>query len=141
MKAVSEDVDDLFDNACSVADVNHWIAGRLMYAKCQKTKTWTKDPLVNVSNAVSQSNENPVNYESTDFNTGLTQDAVHTVFDFVEGKVANYYTETPITCDSEEVQIQNIEEESITLDLQDELDLWQPEQIPDTPTRLETDKY
>ena len=45
MKAVSEDVDDLFDNACSVADLNHWIAERLMYANFQKTKTWTKDPL------------------------------------------------------------------------------------------------
>ena len=51
MKAVSEDVDDLFDNACSVADVNQWIAERLMYAKCQKTKTWTKKTLVNVCNA------------------------------------------------------------------------------------------
>ena len=137
MKAFSEDVDDLFDNACSMADVNHWIAERLMYAKCQKTKHWTKYPLVNVSNADLQNNINPVNYEPIDFDTGLTQGSVDTVFEFIEGKADNYYTETPITCDSDdEVQIQNIEEESITVDSQDELDLWEPEQIPDTPTRL-----
>ena len=92
MKAVSEDVDDLFDNACSVADVNHWIAERLMYAKCQKTKTWTKDPLVNVSNADSQNTVNPVNYKQIDFDTGLTHGSFDTVFEFVEGKVDNYYT-------------------------------------------------
>ena len=78
MKAVSEDVDDLFDNACSVADVNHWIAERLMYAKCQKTKTWTKDPLVNVSNPDSQKNVNPVNYKPIDFDTALAQSSVDT---------------------------------------------------------------
>ena len=33
IKAVSEDVDDLFDNACSVADVKCWIVERLIYAK------------------------------------------------------------------------------------------------------------
>ena len=52
MKAVSGDVDDLFDNACSVADVNHWIAERPMYAKNLKAKTLTKDSHVNVSNTV-----------------------------------------------------------------------------------------
>ena len=120
-----------------MANVNHWIAGRLIYAKFQKTKTWTKDPLVNVSNADSQTNVNPVNYKPIDFDTGLTQGSVNTVFEFIEGKVDNYYTETPITCDGEEeVQIQNIEEESITVHSQDELDLWEPEHTPDTPTRL-----
>ena len=90
MKAVSEDVDDLFDDACSVADVNCWIAERLMYAKCQKTKTLTKHLHVNVNNTDSQSNENPVNYGTKDHNTGLTQEAVLTVFDSVEGKVDHY---------------------------------------------------
>ena len=45
MKDVSEDVDDLFDNACSVADVSGLIAEGLMYAQCQKTKTLTKEPM------------------------------------------------------------------------------------------------
>ena len=55
--------------------------------------------------------------------TGLTQDSVDTEFE--EGKVDNYYTETTITCDSEEeVQVQNIEEGNIMVDLHDELDLW-----------------
>ena len=64
------------------------------------------------------------------------QDSVHTVFEFVEGKVDNYYTENPITCDSkEEVQIQSIDK-SITVDSQDELDLWKPVEIPDTLTKF-----
>ena len=71
---------------------------------------------------------NPVNYAPIHVDTDLTQDSVDTVF--VEGKVDNYYTETTITCDSEdEVQIQNVEEGNITVDSHDELDLWEPEQI------------
>ena len=67
--------------------------------------------------------------------TGLTQDSVDTVF--VEGKVDNYYTETTITCDSEEeVQIQNVEEGNIMVDSHDELHLWEPEQIPRALIRL-----
>ena len=63
--------------------------------------------------------------------TDLTQDSVDTAF--VEGKVDNYYTETTITCDSEEeIQIQNIEEGNIMVYSHDELDLWEPEQIPHT---------
>ena len=50
MKDFSKDVDNLFDNACSVADVKCWIVERLMYAKNPKAKTLTKDPHVNVSN-------------------------------------------------------------------------------------------
>ena len=65
---------------------------------------------------------NPINYAPINVSTGLTQDPVHTVF--VEGKVENCYTETTITCDSEEeVQIQNIEEGNIMVDSHDELDL------------------
>ena len=55
----------------------------------------------------------------------------------VEGKVDNYCTETTVTCDSEEeVQFQNIEEGNIMVDSQDELDLWEPEQIPHALIRL-----
>ena len=51
--------------------------------------------------------------------------------------VDNYYTETTITCDSEEeVQIQNIEEGNIMVDSHDELDLWEPEQILHALIRL-----
>ena len=52
---------------------------------------------------------NPVNYAPINVDTDLTQDLIDT--EFVEGKADDYYTETTITCDSEEeVQIQNIEE-------------------------------
>ena len=102
MEAVSENIDDLFDNACSVADVDHWIAERLMYAKSLKAKTLMKDPHVNVSNTGFQNNVNPVNCEPVDFDTGLMQDSVCTVIEYVEGKVDNYYTETPVTFDSKE---------------------------------------
>ena len=36
MKAVSEDIDDLFDNTCSAADVRCWLAKKYMYVKGQK---------------------------------------------------------------------------------------------------------
>ena len=72
---------------------------------------------------------NPVNYAPINVDTDLTQDPLDT--EFVEGKVDNYYTETTITCDSEEdVHIQNIEERNIMVDSHVELDLWELEQIP-----------
>ena len=64
--------------------------------------------------------------------TELKQDLVDTVFEFIEGQVDKYYTETIITGNSnseEEVQIQNIEEGNIFIDSQAELYLWEPEQI------------
>ena len=69
---------------------------------------------------------NPVNYAPINVDTDLTQDSVDT--EFVEGKVDNYYTETTITCDSEEV----VQIQSIMVDSHDILDLWEPEQIPHT---------
>ena len=45
MKAVSEDVNDLFENACSLADVKCYIVERLMYAKTQRLKHWQKTPM------------------------------------------------------------------------------------------------
>ena len=70
----------------------------------------------------------------------MTQGSVDDVFEVVEGKVDNYYTETTITGNSdseEEVQIQNIEEEeNIMVDSHNELDLWEPEQIPHALIRL-----
>ena len=95
-----------------------------------------KDPHDNISNTSSQNYVNPVNYEPINLDTGLTQDSVHTVFEFIEGKVDNYYTKPPITYDSkEEVQFLSIDE-SRTVDSQDELELWEPVEIPDIPTRI-----
>ena len=76
---------------------------------------------------------NPVNYESTNVDTDLTQDLVDTEFEVVEEKVDNYFTETPFTGNSnseEEVHIQNVEEGNIMVDSHDELDLWELEEIP-----------
>ena len=78
---------------------------------------------------------NPVNYVPINVDTDLKQDSIDN--ESVEGKADDYYTKTTITCDSEEeVQIQNIEEGNITVDSHDELDLWEPEQIPHTFIRL-----
>ena len=94
-----------------------------------------KEPYDNINNTSTQNYVNPVNYEPINVDTDLTQVPVDTVF--VEGKVDNYYTETTITCNSEEeVQIQNIEEGNIMVDSHDELDLGEPEQIPHTLIRL-----
>ena len=91
--------------------------------------------MTTINNTSSQNYVKPVNYAPINVDTGLTQDSVDTVF--VEGKVDNYYTETTITCDSEEeVQIQNIEEGNIMVDSHDELHLWEPKQIPHALIRL-----
>ena len=103
--------------------------------KSQKAENLTKEPHDNTNNTSSQNYVNPVNYAPINVDTGLTQDSVDTVF--VEGKVDNYSTETTITCNSEEdVHIPNIEEGNIMVDSHDELDLWEPEQIPHALIRL-----
>ena len=104
--------------------------------KGQKAENLTKDHHNNISNTSSQNYVNPVNYKPMNLDTGLTRDPVHTVFKFVEGKVDNYYTEHLITYDSkEEVQFLTIDE-SKTVDSQDELDLWEPLEMPYIPTRI-----
>ena len=113
----------MFYSIHSLADVDHLIAERIEYGKSQKAEKLTKNP-DNISNTSSQNNVNPVNYEPINLDTGLTQDSVHTVFEFIEGKVDNYYTELPINYDSkEEVQFLSLDE-SKTVDSQDELELW-----------------
>ena len=135
MLAFSENPDKILDSIHSPADVDHLIAERNECGKSQKAENLTKEPHDNINNTSSQNYVNPVNYAPINVDTGLTQDSVDTVF--VEGKVDNYYTETTITCDSEEeVQIQNIEEGNIMVDSHDELDLWEPEQIPHALIRL-----
>ena len=85
MIVFSENPTILLDSIHSPADVNHLIAERIEYGKSQKVENLTKEPHDNINNTGSQ------NYVDTD----LTQDSIDT--EFVEGKVDNYYTQTPIT--------------------------------------------
>ena len=135
MLAFSENPDKILDSIHSPADVDHLIAERNTCGKSQKAENLTKEPHDNINSTSSQNYVNPVNYAPINVDTGLTQDSVDTVFE--EGNVNNYYAETTITCDSEEkVQIQNTEEWNIMVDSHDDLDLWEPEQIPHTLVRL-----
>ena len=111
------------------------IAERIEYAKSQKVENenLTKDPHVDVSITSSQNYVNPVDYESINEDTDLTQDPENNVSEFVEGKVDRCYIETTIIGNSnseEEIQIQNIEDGNIIVDLHDEIDLCELEQIP-----------
>ena len=110
MKAVSEDVDDLFDNTCSAADVRCWLVKKYMYAKSQKAKNknLTKDPHVNVNNASSQN---------------LIQESVDTEFTKESNSDSN---------SEEGIQFLDLGECEII----DELDLWELEQIPHTIVTL-----
>ena len=115
---------------------DHLIAERIEYGKSQKAENLTKEPHDNSTNTSSQNYVNPVNYEPINLDTGLMQYSVHTVFEFIEGKVDNYYPETHITYESEkETEIQSIDD-CKTVDLQDELALWEPVEILDNPMRL-----
>ena len=155
INAVSGDVDDLLDNTCSVAEVTHWIVERLRYARTPKVENLMQEPHVNVSNTSSQNYVNPVNYESTNEGTSLTQESVDT--EFIEEKVDNYYTATHITFDSKEeedtdfhridvcdtVELQDLPCKIVEVDMQDfpstimdELMLWELIEIPGTPIRL-----
>ena len=88
------------ENTEKEMDSTHLMASRVEYAISQNTKNLTKDVHDNISNKSSQNYVNPVNNKPINLDTGLTQDSVHTVFKFIEGKVDNYYTEHPITYDS-----------------------------------------
>ena len=126
MLVFSENPDKILDSICSPADVDHLIAERIECGKSQKTENLTKDLHDIIGNTISQNYVNPVNYKPTNVDTSLIPDSVHTVFEFIEGKVDNYYTETPITYDSEEETEIQVIDECKTVDLQDELDLWKP---------------
>ena len=98
---------------------------------------------------------NPVEYESINEGTSLTQGSVDT--EFIGKKVDNYYTATPVTFDSKEeehtdfhridvcdmVELQDLPCEIVEVDMQDfpttimdELELWELIEIPGTPIRL-----
>ena len=87
MLMTSENTHKEMDSTCLMA-------ARVEYAISQETKNLTKDIHNNISNIISQKYVNPVNYEPINFDTGLTQDSVHIVFEFIEGKVDKYYTVT-----------------------------------------------
>ena len=59
IKAVTEDIDDLFDNTCSPSEVRCWLAMKYIEVKDQKAdnENSTVYPHVNVT-----SNESPQNY-------------------------------------------------------------------------------
>ena len=59
IKAVTEDIDDLFDNTCSLAEVRCWLAKKYIQVKDQKVENEnsTEDSQVNVT-----SNTSPQNY-------------------------------------------------------------------------------
>ena len=152
IEAVYANADDVFYNACSVAEVDHWIAGKLMYARCKKAKSLMKETHVNVSIASSQNYVNPVDYESIHVDTSLTQESVD--MEFIEEKVDNYYTSTPVTFEEEDtdfhridvcdmVELQDLPCKIVEVDMQDfpttimdELVLWESIEIPGTPIRL-----
>ena len=137
-----------------MAEATHWIVERLRYARTLKAENLMKEPHVNVSNTSSQNYVNPVNYESTNEGTSLTQESVDT--EFIEEKVDNCYTATPVTFDSKEeedtdlhridvcdmIELQDFPCKIVEVDMQDfpttimdELELWELIEIPDTPIR------
>ena len=157
MLAFSENPDKILDNIHSPADVDHLITERIEYAKSQKVENenLAKEPHVNVSITSSQNYVNPVDYESIYEGTSLTQESVDT--EFLEEKVDNYYTATPVTFDSKEeedtdfhridvcdmVELQDLPCKIVEVDIQkfpttimDELELWESIEIPGTPIRL-----
>ena len=64
MLAFSENLDKILDNIRSPADIDHFIAERIEYAKSQKVgnENLTKDPHVNVSITSLQNYVNPVEF-------------------------------------------------------------------------------
>ena len=73
IKAVTEDIDDLFDNTCSLAEVRCWLAKKYLKVKDQKAENenFTEDPHVNIT-----SNESPQEYESKNAELEITPEAV-----------------------------------------------------------------
>ena len=75
IKAVTEDFDDLFDNACSPAEVRCWLAKKYLQVKDQKAENEnsTGDPHINVT-----SDTSPQNYEFKNAELEITPEAVDT---------------------------------------------------------------
>ena len=75
IKAVTEDIDNLFDTTRSLAEVRCWLANKYIQVKDQKAenKNSTEDPNVNVT-----SNESPQNYEFKNAELEIIPEAVDT---------------------------------------------------------------
>ena len=75
IKAVTENIDDLFDSTCSPAEVRCWLAKKYIQVKDQKAENenFTEDPYVNIT-----SNESPQNYEFKNAELEITLEAVDT---------------------------------------------------------------
>ena len=75
IKAVTEDIDDLFDSTCSPAEVKCWLAKKYNQVKDQKAENEnsTEDPHVNVT-----INTSPQNYELKNAELEITPEAVDT---------------------------------------------------------------
>ena len=118
IKALTEDIDDLFDNTCSLAELRCWLAKKYMQVKDQKAENEnsTEDPHVNVTiNTSSQ------NYEFMNAELEITQEVVDTEIIEISDS------------DSEkEVQVLDLCECEII----DELDFRELEQIPQVMGKL-----
>ena len=112
IKAVTEDIDDLFDNTCSPAEVRCWLAKKYVQVKDQKAENEnsTEDPHVKVT-----SNESQQNYEFKNAELEITPKAVET--EIIE--ISN--------SDSEE-EIQDLD--LYECEIIDELDFRELEQMP-----------
>ena len=131
----SENPGNILDSIHSQADVDHLIAERIDYAKSHKAEELTKDPLDNISNTSSQSNVNPVNYESIDLDIGLTQhlqenvesvQSISVPTKIIEGEVDDYSMQHSVTSPHEE----NIQD----------VDIYDMVKMPDIPTRIADDQ-
>ena len=118
IKAVFEDIDDLFDNTYSPEEVKCWLAKKDRQVKNQKAENEnsTEDPHVNVT-----SNTSPQNYESMNAGLEVTKEAVDTEI-----------IEVSDSDSEEEMQILDLGECEII----DELDFRELEQIPHAVVKL-----
>ena len=75
IKAVSDDIDYLFDSTCSLAEVRCWLAKKYIQVKDQKAENEnsTVDPHVNITG-----NGSPQNYEFKNAELEVTPEAVDT---------------------------------------------------------------
>ena len=118
IKAVTEDIDDLFDNTCSLAEVRCWLAKKYIQVKYQKAENEnsTETPHVNVT-----SNESQQNYEFMNADLEITPEAVDT--EIIE-----------ISDSDSEEEIQNLD--LCECEIIDELDFRELEQIPQVMVKL-----
>ena len=118
IKAVIQNIDDLFDNTCSLAEVRSWLAKNYMQVRDQKAENEnsTEDPHVNVT-----SNESPQNYEFKNAELEITQEAVDT--EIIE-----------ISDSDSEEEIQSLD--LCECEIIDELDFRELEQIPQVMVKL-----